>query len=203
MQKSYNVIITEPLTRVVTVDAESAEAAEQLVREQHEREEIVLDSSDFVGVEFEVESAESEPEPEKVEPTIQERADKLVSREVFCHVGGLIEELNTATDSQFFFDNFNYDPSDEAVKEEAENHDETDMTDSALEEARDRLRDEWEPLEYWAVSEWLKRKLEEQGEVVANIGLTNVWARTTSGQAIAIDYVIEKIVESTDYAKFA
>jgi hypothetical protein len=48
--------------------------------------------------------------------------------------------------------------------------------------------------EHWAVSEWLAGKLEEQGERVDRdfAGLC-VWARTTSGQSISMDGVIERI----------
>jgi hypothetical protein len=53
---------------------------------------------------------------------------------------------------------------------------------------------EWEVYEHWIVSDWLAGKLEEQGEKVDRdfAGLT-VWARTTTGQAILLDSVIERI----------
>lgn len=49
--------------------------------------------------------------------------------------------------------------------------------------------------EHWAVSDWLADKLEAEGEKIDRdfAGLV-VWARTTSGQAIAADSVIETIV---------
>lgn len=51
-----------------------------------------------------------------------------------------------------------------------------------------------EVYEHWIVSSWLADQLEEHGEKVDRdfAGLT-IWARTTSGQAIANDYVIEQI----------
>lgn len=51
--------------------------------------------------------------------------------------------------------------------------------------------------EHWIVSEWLADKLAENGEKVDKdfAGLT-VWARTTTGQAIAMDSVIQKIVSN-------
>lgn len=51
-----------------------------------------------------------------------------------------------------------------------------------------------EPLEFWIVSNWLAEKLEAKGQRIDNdfAGLT-VWARTTSGQAISQDYVIQQI----------
>lgn len=50
-----------------------------------------------------------------------------------------------------------------------------------------------EPLEYWAVSEFLARNLTECGEAVAEIYGIQVWGRCTSGQAISMDGVIERI----------
>ena len=54
-----------------------------------------------------------------------------------------------------------------------------------------------EALEHWIVSDWLADKLEERGEMVIRDfkGLT-IWGRTTSGQHISLDYVIQKISSS-------
>lgn len=54
---------------------------------------------------------------------------------------------------------------------------------------------EREIFEHWIVSDWLADKLAEKGEKVDKdfAGLT-VWARTTTGQGIASDSVIEAIV---------
>lgn len=51
-----------------------------------------------------------------------------------------------------------------------------------------------EVFEHWLVSDWLADKLEERGERVLRdfFGLT-VWGRTTTGQAIRLDHVIERI----------
>lgn len=71
-----------------------------------------------------------------------------------------------------------------------------DWVDSAQEacerdniEPRDR-----EVYEHWAVTDWLADQLEARGEKVDRdfAGLT-VWARTTTGQMIAMDGVIEAI----------
>jgi hypothetical protein len=52
-----------------------------------------------------------------------------------------------------------------------------------------------EVFEHWIVSDWLADQLAERGEKVDKdfYGLT-VWARTTTGQAIASDSVMEDIV---------
>lgn len=63
---------------------------------------------------------------------------------------------------------------------------------------------EWEVFEHWAVSQWLADALIAQGERVDTDfeGLC-VWARTTTGQGIAMDSVIRRVVEKlrADYAE--
>ena len=53
-----------------------------------------------------------------------------------------------------------------------------------------------EAYEHWIVNGWLARKLRERGEMVTDdfLGLT-IWGRTTSGQAILLDWVISRICE--------
>lgn len=53
-----------------------------------------------------------------------------------------------------------------------------------------------EVFEHWIVSDWLADRLAEKGEKVDKdfAGLT-VWARTTTGQGIAADSVIQAIVD--------
>lgn len=48
--------------------------------------------------------------------------------------------------------------------------------------------------EYWLVSEWLANKLEDKGETLEKdfMGLI-VWGRTTTGQAIWCDWIIQEI----------
>ena len=55
---------------------------------------------------------------------------------------------------------------------------------------------EWEIFEHWAVTQWLADALIAQGERVDTDfeGLC-VWARTTTGQGIAQDSVIRRVVE--------
>lgn len=53
-----------------------------------------------------------------------------------------------------------------------------------------------EVFEHWIVSDWLADKLAAKGEKVdKDFGGLTVWARTTTGQAISVDWVIEQIVE--------
>ena len=50
-----------------------------------------------------------------------------------------------------------------------------------------------EALEHWLVSNWLAERLREEGEMVIDFMDLTIWGRTTSGQAIYIDSVIEDI----------
>lgn len=61
---------------------------------------------------------------------------------------------------------------------------------------------EWEVYEHWAVSTWLAEKLQAAGERVdTDFAGLNVWARTTTGQAISIDSVIERITRDMHAAR--
>ncbi len=57
-----------------------------------------------------------------------------------------------------------------------------------------------EVCEYWLVSEWLLNKLEDKGETVERdfMGLC-IWGRTTTGQGIWCDYVIQEIYNELQY----
>ena len=48
----YKVNVEELLSRIVEVEADSEEEAEDKVREMHMNEDIVLDASDFQSVEY-------------------------------------------------------------------------------------------------------------------------------------------------------
>ena len=50
---SYKVTVTETLQRVVTVNAGSPDAAEQTASDNWRAGDYILDSGNFVGVEFE------------------------------------------------------------------------------------------------------------------------------------------------------
>ena len=58
-----------------------------------------------------------------------------------------------------------------------------------------------EVYEHWIVSDWLADKLIEKGEKVdKNFAGMTIWARTTTGQAIYCDHVIEQITEELNKA---
>lgn len=51
----YTVTITEELSRAITVKAKNPAEAERIVRQKYREAEIVLDTNDFVSVDFKVE----------------------------------------------------------------------------------------------------------------------------------------------------
>lgn len=53
--------------------------------------------------------------------------------------------------------------------------------------------DNEEVLEWWLVTMWLAERLKEQGEVIIDSLGGLWWGRTTSGQAIYMDGVIQEI----------
>jgi DpnD/PcfM-like protein len=50
----YTIEITETLRTQISVDAESPEAAEEKVRQDYRDGDIVLDASDYAGVDFRI-----------------------------------------------------------------------------------------------------------------------------------------------------
>ena len=102
---------------------------------------------------------------------------------------------------------FIYDPLNEVV-EHLDELEDVDYADYEIEDPDDG--DVWrslcecegiepykaEALEHWIVSDWLADRLKKYGEMVSTdiYGLT-VWGRTCSGQAIASDYVIQRIYQ--------
>ena len=102
--------------------------------------------------------------------TTQDNCRRLVDNHVYSNVSYLVQELSRQ--EQYMDDlmevqvNYNSNP----IEGEPE-----------------------EALEHWLISEWLAKRLLEEGEMVIEfLGLT-IWGRTTSGQAIYIDSVIEDI----------
>lgn len=50
-----------------------------------------------------------------------------------------------------------------------------------------------EVYEHWIVSNWLAKRLEEYGEVTGEFADLTIWGRCTTGQSIALDWVMQKI----------
>ncbi len=103
----------------------------------------------------------------QAEATTQDNCRRLVDNHVYHNVSYLVQELSK--DQKYM---------DDLLEVQVQFNDE-DYPDEAL--------------EHWLISDWLANRLREEGEMVIEfMGLT-IWGRTTSGQAICIDSVIEAI----------
>tara|TARA_R100000008_G_scaffold75609_1_gene54949 strand:+ start:178 stop:510 length:333 start_codon:yes stop_codon:yes gene_type:complete len=103
----------------------------------------------------------------QAETTTQDNCRRIVDAHVYHNVSYLVQELSK----------------DEKYSNE-------------LLEIQVRFNDEdcpEEALEHWLVSDWLANRLREEGEMVADFMDMTIWGRTTSGQAILLDSVIEDI----------
>jgi len=109
----------------------------------------------------------------------QEQAGQLVSREIY-HNLGLTAEKELKENPELLFEAKNYFMRDEVgnkVKEDDENGYYPEV------------------FEFWAVSEWLADKLEAKGEVIFEMLDFIVWGRQCTGQAIALDSVMQEIAK--------
>jgi hypothetical protein len=149
-------------------------------------------------------------------------AEDLVRREVIYCVSSLIYELSQIqehldSESQELLVELGYasGDSEEAASEEGwvkytlENKEESIFVNE--DGTVDRESETWDDLclehdievpvrevyEHWLITGWFARRLEEKGERVVRdlFGLDWIWGRTTTGQAISIDRVVEEIVQ--------
>ena len=118
----------------------------------------------------------------------QERNGKLVTREILACQSGLVSELLEKGILQYEDIENLY----ETCKERESNSEywcEACKNGDYCEDTQPQEIYEW-----WLVSEWMYNKLREQDEPVLNYGDFNFfWGRCCTGQAIKLDYVIDKI----------
>ena len=107
--------------------------------------------------------------------TTQDNCRKLVDSHVYANVSYLVQELSK---NEKYMDEL----SEVQVRYDDEDDDYGEL------EAYPQ-----EALEHWVVSDWLANRLREQKEMVIDFYGLTIWGRTTSGQAIYIDSVIEDI----------
>ena len=103
----------------------------------------------------------------QAEATTQDNCRRLVDNHVYHNVSYLVQELSK--DEKY---------SNDLMEVQVQFNDE-DYPDEAL--------------EHWLVSNWLAERLREEGEMFIDFMDLTIWGRTTSGQAICIDTVIEDI----------
>jgi hypothetical protein len=108
----------------------------------------------------------------------QQQAEQLVNRHV-------IEEINETIQKEF-----NETPE---IIYEAENY---EKNKKELNKGINKdYWDEPEIYEFWSVDDWLYEKLKAKGEIVFDCLDFHVWGRQTTGQAIYMDSVIQRIAE--------
>lgn len=112
----------------------------------------------------------------KKEIEIQEKAKMIVDRDIYHNLCLTIDkELEDNPD--LLLEAENYYPQDENGKRDDNNGQYPEI------------------FEFWAVSEWLGKKLKDEGEVVFDCLDFIVWGRQATGQAIYMDNVIEEITK--------
>ena len=96
--------------------------------------------------------------------------DEFVNREVYYNVSHIVAEMINLTGVEWWH-----------------------IQSQVIEETEDYAH-EREVFEYYIVSDYLADELQERGEVIEHdfYGLT-IWGRTTTGQAISMDWVIQDI----------
>ena len=142
---------------------------------------------------------------------IEKRIETLIAHEIYLNQNALVEDLILKPNPDMIecIENF-YDESSATVEEFLSY--ETGLPESDWEDldVHDRLNlaeaqgfesQPHEIYEWWLVSDWLADKLKEFEEPVLDCNYGSWWGRTCTGQAIKLDYVVRKIVETTGYAE--
>ncbi len=131
----------------------------------------------------------------------EEAIGKFVEREVFACQSGLVEEgFKKELFSVDEIDNL-YRPFDAKLIDPAicvKCNDSFGCLDSETGECESCFRDNQMPqeiFEWWLISKWLGIKLLMNGEPIIDNGYGIWWGRTTTGQAISMDYIIQQIYD--------
>lgn len=143
-----------------------------------------------------------EAQQEAMQKDTEELFDYLVSE---LSWEKLHEELLDCIGEELLYEDYNQEEDRmEYVKDQCERY-----HSDVLQEIQDNAGLCQEIYEYWFVSTWLAEKLKAYGEAVIDHDALDmlVWGRCTTGQSIALDYVIQEIAfdlwgdqETTDEA---
>lgn len=140
--------------------------------------------------------------------------EKFVRREVVQNVNELMQHLIQSEDKGDYYDEImnvcstpDYENAAEyegwILNEDTEQY-EKEGEENTYETAQEVCENEnidydyIEAYEFWSVTDYLAKKLEEKGEMVEEIFGLNVWGRCTTGQAILLDHVISVICEDME-----
>ena len=131
---------------------------------------------------------------EKVDQsTLQQITADLVKREVYACQSMLVSELFEKEIVNF--DNYeNFYMSDEMIKKYHNVE-----TEEEIQEIRDNAEDTQEIFEHWVCSEWFIQQLKKIGEPILETDFETWWGRTCTGQAICLDYNIQKLAYDFSY----
>jgi hypothetical protein len=128
-----------------------------------------------------------------------QKCDNFVNKEVYANVNDMVEFILNSEDYEKPFslddiDNFSYwycpECGDENNGEKCQSCDYEKTGEEDLEYQ--------EIFEWWIVSSWLGEKLRENGYPVIERGWGGwLWGRTTSGQSISLDGIVQKLVKES------
>ena len=125
--------------------------------------------------------------------TMQDITKKFIDRHIYACQSSLVHEL-MCKEFISMESYINLYKSDETIKSE---YDVT--TEEEIQEIRDNGEDVQEVFEHWLCSDWLIRKLKEQDEPILETDFETWWGRTCTGQAIYLDYNIQKLAYEYGY----
>ena len=123
-------------------------------------------------------------------------ADLLVTREVLCLLTPIVAELIEADRFPWLGDG---DLDVENANRPCEECDGIVLDWAPCGYCDDEGETLAEPLEWWAVSTLLARDLAARGELIVRGLGAPIWGRATSGQAISMDGVIERITDAVGW----
>ena len=133
--------------------------------------------------------------------TLKVRVDRIIDRDIHCRQNATVE-LFQQNDESFWDDVQNLEATicphcGDPVDPDAEENDEGEHVCPGCSKSYDDPDTETkEVMEWWAVSNWLADKLQGVGEVVWEGPDVHIWGRTTTGQSIELDGVIQGIVQA-------
>jgi len=107
------------------------------------------------------------------------------------------DEIMKQEQAQKIVDNHIIEAINETIQKELQENPEILAEAENYEKVKKELNDEPEICEFWSVSDWLYDRLKEKGEIVFECLDFKVWGRKTTGQAIALDSVIQDIAKTT------
>lgn len=117
----------------------------------------------------------------------QDIAESFIRNHIYINQSHLVTEL--LTKGIISYDDFhNLYFTDDQLKEYFNVN-----TDEEIQGLRDNCQDHQEVFEYWVCSNWLIDQLKDLNEPILETDFETWWGRTCTGQAICLDYVIQKL----------